>query len=700
MSRLLCFLGIALTCFGAQASLLALSQADAPGREALGRRNGFPAEAIFAAAVDREAALALTPGQTIAMDLPRALRYEVVFERSETLPSGSLTWVGYLQGQEKTQRVILTLSDGAAFGRVLTPGGEFIIETDAQGQWLYDLKRSGVRMPYADRTDALRAPPKLAAPEGFKFGREKAGPHSTVDLLLVYTPSMVSRLGSEALVRARLDHLVALSNQAYFDSGVALSLRIVRTELVAYSETATNDTALHEISGFDTSGPVPIPSSLTAVAGWRDTYGADLVILLRSFSVTYHGGSCGIAWLSVMRWSGVIYSNPDAGYGVVSDGWDGGYGCGDYTFAHEAGHLFGATHDRVTEGQPTGADPALVYDYAYGYGVAGSFHTIMAYGSSFGWPPLFPVFSSPNLTCNAQPCGKGVGEPDQAYNALALENTRELVAQYRGTTVLVQRAFVSARTGKDMNLALNCPATAPCRWFSSASAIVAPGGEIVAMHSGAYGAVTLNKSLSLVAAPGAYAGITVFAGAGVTIATPGVSVVLRGLTVNGLGGAQGVLMTAGAKLAVENCVIANFSAGQAVSVTGPIEVRILKSLLRDNSVGAYIANGASASISRSTIQGNTHGILVSSEIAGTGTKAAISDTVVALNQNGVTSRATASGATSRVALRKTAVIKNGITGLQTLGTSGGTAEMESVGANTVRQNATDVSGTLTSVPPT
>lgn len=114
-----------------------------------------------------------------------------------------------------------------------------------------------------------------------------------------------------------------------------------------------------------------------------------------------------------------------------------------------------------------------------------------------------------------------------------------------------QRAYVSALTGSDANTATDCQATAPCRWFGGAISVVNPGGEIVAMDSGAYGTVTIDKSISIIGAPGVYAGITVFSGSGITIATAGVKVLLEGLTLNGMGGTHGIHMSAGDSLTVK-----------------------------------------------------------------------------------------------------------------------------------------------------
>lgn len=682
------------------AQLLRISTPPAAALDALRRNGDFPAQAVHAASVDRPAAIALRPGQRIMLDLPRALRYQVLFERQEELPSGALVWVGYLEGQEKTQRVILTLSGDAAFGRVLTPEGEFIIETNATGTWLYDMKvaRQNLVLPHAESPDALFAPPVLPAPKAVREKQEKAGPPSTVDVLIVYTPNMLTRLGSVANIRVRMDHLIALTNQSYIDSGIASALRLVRVEAVSYSDTTANSTALYEITGSNGSAPVTIPPSLSAVAGWRNTYGADLVLLLRGYVNASHGG-CGIAWLSTSRWNGNIYSSPEFGYGVISDGWDGFYGCGEYTFAHEVGHIFGVTHDRVTEGQPTGSDPNLVYSYAYGYGVASSFYTIMAYGSSFGWPTQYPVYSSPLLTCAGQPCGKAVGQADEAYNALAIENTRELLAAYRTAVPQAAQAFVSAKTGNDANTASNCPVTAPCRSFQTAAGVVQSGGEVLALHSGGYGSITVQRSMTIAAAPGVSASLTVASGTGVSVIEPSLRVTLRGLTIIGEGGTHGVELLSDSHLQVENCNISGFASGAGVRANTVSKLRVVRSRLTNNAQGIQLQNGATASIMRSVLAGNTNGLIATNSVSGRSSEAALMDSLVTQNATGVSVQASASGATALVSVSRSVISKNSNRGLEQTASGGGASTLESVGRNTVRQNGTNVYGTLNTVPP-
>src|SRR5688500_19486304 len=62
------------------------------------------------------------------------------------------------------------------------------------------------------------------------------------------------------------------------------------------------------------------------------------------------------------------------------------------------------------------------------------------------------------------------------------------------------RTFVSV-AGSDVN---DCTFATPCRTFAGAVPNTTPGGEITALKSGAYGVVTIDKALTLQAAPGAH----------------------------------------------------------------------------------------------------------------------------------------------------------------------------------------------------
>jgi hypothetical protein len=155
-----------------------------------------------------------------------------------------------------------------------------------------------------------------------------------------------------------------------------------------------------------------------------------------------------------------------------------------------------------------------------------------------------------------------------------------------------QRTFV-ASTGVDNP---NCQITTPCRSFAAAITATSSGGEIIVQDSAGYGIVTITKSVSIIAPPGVYAGIRVFAGFdGVTVNAPFATVVLRGLSINGQGGANGILFQQGRRLRIENCVISNMGAQGIYHQADNAEMIVLDTISRYNGDGgiALVAQNAS-----------------------------------------------------------------------------------------------------------
>jgi len=312
-----------------------------------------------------------------------------------------------------------------------------------------------------------------------------------------------------------------------------------------------------------------------------------------------------------------------------------------------------------------------------------------------------------------------------------------------------QRTFVST-SGSDSNVALNCPNTAPCRGFTAALTATDAGGEIVALNSGGYGPVTITKSVSLIAPEGVYAGVSVFSGAGVTIATAGVNVILRGLSINSLGAStRGVNMTDGAKLLIDGCDISNFGTGnfQGVFVNTAAQVRIVDSIFRDNYYGLTLSSGATGTVSNSKFLGGTEvGVMVTDYYGGTGvtTTARIDRSLVQGGSGGFAAQNLAAGNTSQVvvnesvatgtstagiqayslagsafvAVHHSQIVDNAYMGLSASGTGtkliassnsisrnyygimqGVGATLESAGDNSVRGNTVDLFGTITTTYP-
>ena len=153
------------------------------------------------------------------------------------------------------------------------------------------------------------------------------------------------------------------------------------------------------------------------------------------------------------------------------------------------------------------------------------------------------------------------------------------------------------------------------------------------LDSAGYGPVTISQSVSIIAALGAYAGITVPIGqTGVAISAAGINVALRGLAINSTGGDYGVRMTNGSQLVVDTCVISNFDVATGMSIETAAIVTIVGSLFRNNSHSVAAGYGATVSIVNSQLIENINtGITTVGGAPGSVTNVFVSDTLVTGN---------------------------------------------------------------------
>lgn len=378
---------------------------------------------------------------------PSGGRIYAKYQRHIIHPNGTWTWIGTVSTAHGDQSVVLTFGKEGAFGlipqasgyplRIVTRAGQTrVVETSAE-----EMARSTEALQLRSKPDFV-IPPRTKpvsghdalspAPTANHAVKAAASGPVIIDVMVAYTPGVVSYYGSPSQALTRIQNLVDLTNQAYTASGVNQQIRLVHTVEVNYPDNTSNSSALDDITGVDSNGnPIPVPASLQDIAPLRFKYGADLVTLIRSFDNTTQG-NCGEGWLIGGNETPIVPSQQKAyGYSVVSDGSnsDGTLFCLDSTFPHELGHNMGDAHDRANAGGVPGA-----YSYSYGYLGNGSsgFSTIMAYGTA-ETTPLY-VFSNPNIsTCQNKPCGVADSSSSSADNAHSMNNTASLIAQFEPT---------------------------------------------------------------------------------------------------------------------------------------------------------------------------------------------------------------------------------------------------------------------------
>lgn len=284
-----------------------------------------------------------------------------------------------------------------------------------------------------------------------------------------------------------------------------------------------------------------------------------------------------------------------------------------------------------------------------------------------------------------------------------------------------QRTFVS--TGGVNNPA--CSLVAPCRDFAAAIAATSPNGEVIVQDSGGYGKVTITQSVSILAAPGVYAGISVFPGeVGVTIAAGATDkVTLLGLTINGQGGIAGIVVNSGDEIHIEHCTVANIL-GDGIAVLGGTRTHIRNSIVRGNAnsglrvstsqvhavdshfsrnggVGppglgspAVIVTSGTLDASHVTISDNRgQGLFayICNPCGAASATVTLSDSVVAGNTSGVVAFADASGSSARIAIARSTIARSLAAGVAAIAHAGDGSSFITVSDSSVVENGNGVS---------
>jgi hypothetical protein len=202
-----------------------------------------------------------------------------------------------------------------------------------------------------------------------------------------------------------------------------------------------------------------------------------------------------------------------------------------------------------------------------------------------------------------------------------------------------QAQLFRAYLASDGNDANPCTLAAPCRLLPAALAAVADKGEIWMLDSANYNTatVTIGKSVSILAVPGAVGSIVATGGPAVAVSASNLTIALRNVVIVPLysggvtTGTRGIYLTGASSVSIEDSSIANVPE-DAIFVMGSGRVKVAHTVLRDNvNFGLQARDGAACEVTSSRIVvpfGSSGGGILAASGTATTTTVTVSDSVI------------------------------------------------------------------------
>jgi len=384
----------------------------------------------------------------IQLDLFQNRQYKARVDKLETDVNGTFSVRARLEGFEYAWCFIST-TEGKSLITVEIPEKDELYITRLNPKngkyFLLDLDRK--------KTESLEGSPSMVPPKeteqknpvnetGTSSGTEQTtssvsvndvNSPDVVSVMIVYTPSAASwALSSEGGINNTISQIMQKSNLALGNSNSLLQFELVYSGEVNYTELNTSDDLYRLTNTAD--------GYMDEVHSLRNTYGADVVVLLENISFTG-----GIGWLLNSTSGSPAYAFSITRVQQASF---------TYTAVHEVGHNMGCHHSKLQNYQP---GPGI-FSYSAGWRWVGTnggkYCSVMTYesGSYFAdgqTHTRVPYFSNPSINYYGVPTGNAV----DGDNARTLRETKGVVAAYRSAPCITptQQATAFSSTNVTSN---------------------------------------------------------------------------------------------------------------------------------------------------------------------------------------------------------------------------------------------------------
>jgi len=339
--------------------------------------------------------------ETLRLNLGENLRVTAQRTDARVTDDGLVEWHGQLTtsiersaGADHDERnsVMLVRNGDSVSGSVRVNGKLFRLTPTGQGQHalvVVDERRTPPELPpqSVPRANSRPAAPQ-PAPDGVESANSQpAAPQlapdgvETVRVLVAVTETAQREIGDlESLVNLA----VAESNRGFANSEVPVVFELAGIHRTNYQEVAGASHVEH-LNRFQGTSD----GFMDEVHAVRDSVNADVAVLLDA-----DRSSCGYSpYLD-------DFVDVPASHAFAAVLW--WCATGNYSFAHEIGHIFGARHDPANDTHP---NPPYPYGYGYQFdGPAEDWRTIMALDCPVSCPRL-NYWSNPRVTYNGVPMG-------------------------------------------------------------------------------------------------------------------------------------------------------------------------------------------------------------------------------------------------------------------------------------------------------